>query len=291
MTAGPAGADDRLVARADPALLARVRDLATRRMVFLAGLPGTGKSLLVHQVSHLARAAGRAIHLLQWDVARPAFEASAAGQRYPVVGGVTHVVVRKAVGLWVRDAVARWNERHAGPEHVLLGETPFVGNRLVELARREDDAAEPLLAAPSCRFVVAVPSVAVRRFLEARREERAARPLHAREREDAPPAVLRDLWRQLAEVARGQGIDATAETYEPNAYRRVYERILRWRHVDTVALDAILPTDRLSVYDFATPPSEVVPTEAEAERFIREVERRSPDVSALERDAARWWVS
>ena len=69
---GPAGADDRLVARADPALLARVRDLAARRMVFLAGLPGTGKSLLVHQIGHLARAGGRAIHLLQWDVARPA---------------------------------------------------------------------------------------------------------------------------------------------------------------------------------------------------------------------------
>jgi adenylylsulfate kinase-like enzyme len=48
-------------------------------MVFLAGLPGTGKSLLAHQLAHMASDAGRTIHLLQWDVARPVFEASAAG--------------------------------------------------------------------------------------------------------------------------------------------------------------------------------------------------------------------
>lgn len=49
------------------------------RMIFFAGLPGTGKSLLIHQLAHLAHARGRRVHLLQWDVARPAFEASAPG--------------------------------------------------------------------------------------------------------------------------------------------------------------------------------------------------------------------
>src|SRR5262249_49590074 len=152
-------------------------ELGGLRMVFFAGLPGTGKSLLVHQLAHLA--ASRRVHLLQWDVARPVFEASRAGQRYPLVGGVTHVAIRKAAGLWVRHALAEWNRRHRGSAPLLAGEPPFVGGRSADLARRLPDAAEPLLTAPACRFAIAVPSREVRRFLESERERRAAAPLHA----------------------------------------------------------------------------------------------------------------
>src|SRR5262245_10774399 len=176
-----------LVVHADPALEAQLRGLAARCMVFLAGIPGTGKSLVVHQITHLATAHGRRVHLLQWDVARPVFEASPAGQRYPLTDGVTHAVIRKAAGLWVRRAVAAWSATYPDPRHLLLGETPFVGNRFVELAQRHGDAAEALLAGDACRFAIAVPATAVREFLEAERERRAAHPLHPREREDAPP--------------------------------------------------------------------------------------------------------
>ena len=70
------------LAQRDPALHERLTGLAgSARMVFVAGLPGTGKSLVIHQLAHLAADAGRAVHLLQWDVARPVFEASAAGRR------------------------------------------------------------------------------------------------------------------------------------------------------------------------------------------------------------------
>src|SRR6266571_3560515 len=105
------------------ALEAQLRSLAGRHLVFFAGLPGTGKSLLAHQLAHLAAVAGRGIHLLQWDVARPVFEAAPAGRRYPLADGVTHAVIRKAAGLWVRHAVAGWSERHRGPEPLLVGET------------------------------------------------------------------------------------------------------------------------------------------------------------------------
>jgi len=276
-------------------------------MVFFAGLPGTGKSLLVHQLAHLAGDSERRIHLLQWDVARPVFEASGAGRRYPVADGVTHAVIRKAAGMWVRHAIAVWHARHPEPEHLLVGETPFAGNRFVELARRLDDRAEALLAAPSCRFVIAVPSAEVRRFLEAERERRAARPLHPREREDAPPRVLRDLWRDLAALARrldisapgggpaggrdrpGNAVDDGAEPYDPVPYARVYETVLRHRNVEIAALDTVLPTEHLSVYDFAGAPPDLAPTEAEADEFIREIERRYPDTAALDREIARWW--
>lgn len=295
----------RLVVQADPRLHAQVRALGGQRLVFFAGLPGTGKSLLVHQLAHLAAASGRAVHLLQWDVARPPFETSPAGRRYPPADGVTHPLIRKAAGLWARDAIARWSERHPDPRHLLIGETPFVGSRFVELAHRLDDPAEPLLTGPSCRFVIAVPSAEVRRFLEDMRERRAADPLHPREREDAPPHVLRNLWRDLAAIARQMGIAASGASsvagqasaggadgsppFDPVAYRRVYESVLRHRNVESVSLDTILPTETLSVYDFAIAPADLAPSEAEAEQFIREVERRYAAPAALESEIARWW--
>src|SRR5437763_237314 len=103
-----------------------------------------------------------------------------------------------AVGRWARGAVARWHAAHPGVGDLLLGETPFVGHRLVELARPEQDAAEPALAGAWARFVIPVPSRALREHLEAERARRARDPVHPREREDAPPSVLRDVWRELA---------------------------------------------------------------------------------------------
>ncbi|MBI2204220.1 MAG: hypothetical protein HYU41_10265 [Candidatus Rokubacteria bacterium] len=272
-----------------PALRAAFDRLATARIVFFAGLPGTGKSLLLHQLAHLAHARGRVVHLLQWDVVRPAFEARSAAARYPIVDGVTHAVIRRAVGLWVRGAIVRWTSQHAGPEHLLIGETPFVGNRFIELARREGDEAEGLLASPACRFVLPVPSRAVRAFLESERARRAAEPIHEREREDAPPAVLQALWRHLADVGRELGVGDGGAAYDPDVYRAVYARVMRHRPVDVLAIDTVLPTRALSVYDFAVPRRDVLPEAHEPDRFIAEVERRYPDPSALAREVERWW--
>src|SRR6185295_13668768 len=122
------------------------------RLVFFAGLPGTGKSLLIHQLAHLAHARGRRIHLLQWDVARPVFEASEAGRRYPQDHGVTHGVIRLAVGRW-----------------------------LIELARPIPDDAEALLTSPETTFVIPVPSRELRAHLEEQRARRTSAPLHPRE--------------------------------------------------------------------------------------------------------------
>jgi hypothetical protein len=117
--------------------------------------------------------------------------------------------------------------------------------------------------------------------------------------------VLRDLWRDLAAVAlqmgitrsdagrvagRESGSGADGPTpFDPVAYRRVYEAVLRHRNVEIVALDTILPTEKLSVSDFAIAPLDLAPSEAEAEQFIREIERRYAEPAALEREIARWW--
>lgn len=276
----------------DPALHEQLARLArTARVIVVAGLPGTGKSLVIHQLAHLAAADGRPVHLLQWDVARPVFETSASGKRYPVVDGVTQPMIRFAVGRWARRAVAEWDRRCADPASLLIGETPLIGHRLVELACRADDDAEAVLSAPACRFVIAVPSIEVRGHVENERERRASGPLNPREREDAPPHVLRDLWRQLLVAARGLGISAAADApYDPSIYRRVYEAVLHERAPDVVALETILPTAHMSVYDFAVACTNLVPSEHDADRFIRETEACYPDPAALMPAIERWWV-
>ena len=283
-----------IVVARDQALQVRLLEFArTLRLVFVTGLPGTGKSLVIHQLAHLAAGAGRRVHLLQWDVARPVFEAAEAARRYPIVNGVTDPMIRKAVGIWSRQALVQWGHRWPGETDLLLGEAPLVGGRLIELARQQDDAAEVILTAPSCRFVLPVPSAEVRRFLEAERERRMARPAHPREREDAPPSVLRDLWLELADVARDLGMSAVAHgrssPYDPAIYQRVYSRVLCRRRVEILDLDVVLPTASLSVYNFAVPCVELVPSAEEVDAAVRLAEASHPDAQALARASARWW--
>ena len=284
-----------LIVRGDPELRGRLERLAREgRMVFFAGLPGTGKSLFIHQVAHLACAAGRSVHLLQWDVVRPPFEASPRGSRYPMLRGVTHNVIRKAIGVWVREALVTWHHRSPDPGHLLIGETPLVGSRFVELAERLDDAAEPLLAAGSCRFVIPVPSRRVRRFLEAERDRRMKRPAHARERDDAPPHLLRQLWAQLVDVAPCLGIDMGRQRrrprpYDPALYERIYRLVLRHRRTESLAVEQPLASGSISVYEFAIPTHDIIPTADEVAAGIERVEARYPDPGALQHEIDRWY--
>lgn len=287
-----------VLVHADRTVSAVLQTLATtQRLVFFAGLPGTGKSFLSHQLAHLAHAAGRTIHLLQWDVARPVFEASPAGQLYPVVHGVTHGLIRVAVGRWARQAIARWHQRYAEAQHLLIGETPFVGHRLMTLARPAPDAAEPLLRDTTCCFVIPVPSRTVRSYIEQDRERRTANPLHARERQDAPPQVLRDLWAQLLQVATALGLSpgtGAATTgadapYDPVTYQRVYAALLAHRRTHPLPVDTVLPTTTWSVYDFAVPTQDVIPTAEEVFHFIHDTALQYPDPEVLQQHIDQWY--
>jgi hypothetical protein len=220
------------------------------------------------------------------------FEASEAGQRYPQVQGITHSLIRVAVGRWARGAVAQWHTAHPAAHHLLIGETPFVGNRFSELARPRDDDAEAVLTHETTRFVISVPSLEVRRHLEAERERRAQTPLHEREREDAPPDALREMWRMLVAAARAltfTTITSNDAPYDPHIYARVYRHILSHRHTQTIAQDMILPTEEFSAYAFAVSSADLTPTADEANHFIHTMEQTYPNDADLEREVARWY--
>lgn len=237
----------------------------------------------------MAHETGREVTLLQWDVARPVFEAHPAAARFPMVDSITQPVIRRAVGLWAREAVAAWDDG-ATAEGILLVEAPLVGWRLVELIRSYDDAAGALLASDACRFVLPVPTEDMQRRITEMRQERAAAPTNASEREDAPPRVLDAMWRLMLEAGAALGLLSMAEapaTYDAAVYQQVYERLLRHRHIEVLNIDTLLPPVPTSVYEFDFPVSRLVSADDVIEFFVglAETEMRATGTGWLD----RWW--
>lgn len=259
-----------------------------QRVVFFAGLPGTGKSLFLQQMALMAQEAGRVVHLLQYDVARMAFETAVNLAKYPEIDGFTHAAIRKAVGLWTRVGVLQWHKQYADPSHFLLGEVPLVGNRLIELTQKLDDEAELLLAGDTTRFVLPVPSLDVRRVIESAREKSIAQPRHHKEEKDAQPNVLRALWQEVAQVGVQLGLATVGDgAYDPGVYTAVYHHLLQHRHTETLNIDTVLkPTG--SAYNLRISGTELSATSAEVNAIIAAIEQQyTPE--ELDRAVANWF--
>jgi len=262
--------------------------VAQRRIAFLVGLPGTGKSLLLQQLALMAQQAGRTVHLLQYDVARMAFETSENLARYPEIDGFTHAAIRKAVGLWARIGVAQWRKQHPDNAHFLLGELPLVGNRLSELMLKLPDGAEAILAGDETFFVLPVPSQEVRAVIESAREKTIAQPRHAKEEKDAQPNVLQALWEEVAQVSYELGLsDSRKVAYDAEVYTAVYQHLLTHRHTKTLSIDTILkPTT--SAYDLHLGGTELAARPTEVQQIISQIEQQYTP-QALEHAVSRWF--
>ncbi|GAB5493366.1 MAG: hypothetical protein Phog2KO_35810 [Phototrophicaceae bacterium] len=221
------------------------------KVIILTGLPGVGKSLYVQQLALMAQRAGRKVHLMQWDVTRSAFETPDILAKYPEIDGVTHAMIRKAVGIWTRQAILDWADNFSSEEHLLIGEATFVGERLMQLAKIVDDSAEGLLSSEKTQFILPVPSKAVRANIETKRAESIANPQHQHESKDAPPNVLEMLWHEIHHVGYKIGITDTAQAqpaYQPEVYQQTYEYLLQHRHSTTLNIGELF--ERVgSVYD------------------------------------------
>ena len=219
-----------------------------KRMVFFTGLPGVGKSLYVKLLSEQAKKNGREIQSLQWDVTRMAFETEAVISKYPEIDGVTQPIIRKAVGLWSRQAVLDWHKT-ANATDILIGELPLIGNRLIELVQKHDDEAESLLASDEALFITPVPSRRVREVIEEARANSIASPKNHKEEKDAPPNVLTALWEELHNLATTKlNYETDNSNYNPDLYATVYEYLLKHRQHSTLHVDEIFESDA-SVYD------------------------------------------
>jgi hypothetical protein len=224
-------------------------------------------------------------------VTRAAFETAAILRQYPEIDGVTHAAIRKAVGTWARTAVYEWHQAHRDDEHCLLGEVPLIGNRLMELAQPQVDAAEALLRSEQTLFVVPVPSTAVRQIIEEARARSINAPQHEKETRDAPPNVLHGLWHDLArlgyELALTKTKPVAEAAYEPEVYTAVYQHLLQHRHCQILPINNVLkPTT--SAYDWQPNGTELTATETAVAQTMRHIEQQySPDT--LEQIVSRWF--
>ena len=265
-----------------------------QRIVFLTGLPGVGKSLLLNQLAHLAHFSGHQVYLLQWDILRDAFMTDRIASLFPDTDGITHSVIRRAAGLWVRQAVAQWHQKHLGEKSILIGEAPLIGNRLLELVLPRNDAAESILLEKSTRFVLPIPSRRIRRLMETARQTSIKNPRNSRELNDAAPEVLKALWRELIRAAMALNIPTppkgSDEDYDPRIYESVYLQVLKHRRYEITRLNITLSTHSRSVYTFNMPVEELIPNASEVSHSIEEVEHAYPNLHGLEQEMEEWYA-
>ena len=265
-----------------------------QRIVFLTGLPGVGKSLLLNQLTHLAHFSGHQVYLLQWDILRDAFMTDRIASLFPDTDGITHSVIRRAAGLWVRQAVAQWHQKHLGEKSILIGEAPLIGNRLLELVLPRNDAAESILLEKSTRFVLPIPSRRIRRLMETARQTSIKNPRNSRELNDAAPEVLKALWRELIRAAMALNIPTppkgSDEDYDPRIYESVYLQVLKHRRYEITRLNITLSTHSRSVYTFNMPVEELIPNASEVSHSIEEVEHTYPNLHGLEQEMEEWYA-
>ena len=193
-------------------------------------------------------------------------------------------------GVWARRAVRDWRTRHYGDDCLLAIEAPLVGGRFAELASLLGGAPKDELSLPDTRFVLVVPSAGVRREIERARGRTSVSPGHEGELADATPRVVSGLWAEVLHAAGELGIDAAGGDYDPTVYRRVYERALRPREVEVLALDEVLPTGGRSAHDIGFWAKRLQPDRESAEELVDQVAGVYLEPSELDERMARWFL-
>ena len=263
--------------------------IASADMVFVAGLPGVGKSLMLQQLTLMAQQAGREVDLLQWDTVRVVFERPI----YPVIAGVTHPMVIRATNLWLRGALVEWQRasaERADARPMLVGELPIVGDRFMAVVRKLDDCAESILSRPGAQFIIPTPTVEMRAIMEASRERTFAEPRHWNEVNDCPPDVMRDLWQEWVDIARRLKLADTPAgevAFSPEIYLAVFRYLLRHRHFRALPIEEILEVQH-SVYAFEEPPRQVQPSQAESDRILASL-ASAVDLDTIIAESAAWY--
>ena len=199
-------------------------------------------------------------------------------------------MIRKAIGMWTRNAIADWHRDNKSDEHILVGEAPFVGERFMQVAKVYEDTAEALLASERTQFILPVPTKRVRQVIEAKREKTISNPQHPHEKEDAPPNILRMLWYEIHRIAEDMDFAENAGSqpdYDPDVYRKVYEYLLQHRNSITLSVDEVFEAAG-SVYELEDIVSHLQATEDEVEQIMAQLEREST-VEAIQAEVDGWY--
>jgi len=264
----------------------------TARVVALSGLPGVGKSLYARQFKIIAQVLGKNLTVIQWDIARKAFETSEIFARFPMGEGVVHNGVKLSVGRWLMDTLKEWLAKHHEEKDLLLIEAPLVGHRFVELAQvQADEELEAFLKSEAFQFIMPIPSKQVRAKIEADRRAQIAED--AKTWTGAKPSVLLQLWKMICGIANEFGKNILLEQqppYDPEVYEFVFSKILKHRHFVPLHIDEIFSvsvTDEKELHNLDS-----LKADADtANRYAQEVADQYPDHKDIDAIVKRWYLN
>lgn len=215
------------------------------QMIVVTGLPGVGKSLYLNILNALAQSQGKEVEVIQWDVARKAFETDYIQSIFPMGTATVHNGLKLVAGKWLIEVLVERLQNNQSDRKLLLVEAPLIGHRFVELVHRNTNSElETYLSSEKVKFVVPVPSRKLRKHIEIERSQQVSE--NAKVWSGAKPSVVLALWNHLCEIAVELQCHDNIENrqYDPELYACVYSEILKHRNFEILNIDDVFEIEQ-----------------------------------------------
>jgi len=281
-----------VIPKSSPIFQTLEKTAKTAKAVVFSGLPGVGKSLYINQFQLIAAAEGRAVTVIQWDIARKAFEIPAIAARYPMGDGVVHNGVKLSVGKWLLATIMQWLTDHEKDNQLLLIEAPLVGHRFIELAKKQEDKKlEAFLSSELFQVLMPIPSKKVRAKIEADRRAQIAED--AKIWVGAKPSVMLMLWKMICGIANkfGRNISMDGQPpYDPEIYEFVFTKILKHRHFVPLHIAEIFEVHIVDEKELH-PTGSLAAADAQALHFSELIAAKYLTDEALDAVVSNWYLT
>jgi len=261
------------------------------KIVVFSGLPGVGKSLYVKAFQSLAKNKDKDLSLIQWDVARKAFETEKILSKFPMGDGTVHNGLKLIAGKWLLDEVELWIESHHDDDQLLLIEAPLVGHRFIELVQENSsEELEDYLRCEEVQIVMPIPTIEVRSLIEEARRQQLSDD--AKVWSGAKPSVMLMLWKMTCGIANefGRSIDMDGQPpYDPEIYEFVFSEILKHRNFVPLLIDEVftLPEmDESELHD-----SESLKANEETAIYYADLISELYDDNTIDEIVAKWYLT
>lgn len=260
--------------------------------VVFSGLLGTGKSLYINQFLQLAQAKDKKVTVIQWDVARKAFETETISTRFPMEASTVHNGLKLIAGRWLIDTIRDWMNDHDPETDMLLLEAPQVGHRFIEIAKKQsDENLEEFFSSKRFQVIVPIPSVQVREKIEADRAAQVSED--AKVWSGAKPSVMLMIWKMICGVANEMGKEINIEgqpPYDPAVYEFVFSQILKHRHITPLYVDEVFDVkieNESALHDTGS----VSSSPEIADQYGKQIINEHPSEDTIDAIIANWYIT
>lgn len=257
-------------------------------MVVFSGLPGTGKSLYINEFYHMCQALSRELTVIQWDIARKAFETKKIMERYPMKDSMVHDAVKLMGGVFLLEQIKKWYTEK-NDNDLLLIEAPLVGGRFIELVALQDDPnLELILSSPKTQIVMPIPSKTVREEIEKERAKQVDED--SKVWIGAKPSVMKILWKHVCEIAQEFGKDMEADiAYDPQIIEYVFKKVTKHRNFVPLYINELFdvpPQAETGLHNL----SSLKASSEEADQICDIIAVKYPSIEAMQQESSSWYL-